>query len=171
VPVRAPFPHVRSLVKQHALFCRYAQNDPRVPKYLAAAAHYEFGPQRRPFDLDPERAGEIESAWRNGDDYRGYARQWAQVYAHVDRLRSEPGIGERIFVVRYEDFCARPGVLLQQVLRFCGLADSAGRVAAAATAVSAPEGPEVGDGQIMRTVWSEVAEVAARYGYEHPRGA
>lgn len=166
VPVRAPFAHVRSLAEQHALFCRYAQDDPRVPRYLAAAGHYEFGPQRRPVNFDQRRVGEIEAAWREGDDYRGYARQWAQAYAHVDRLRGEAsGIAQRILVLRFEDFCARPGATARQILDFCGLTDAAGRVAAAAAAVSAPAERHAAAGA-ADTVWREVAEVAARFGYD-----
>jgi hypothetical protein len=166
VPVRAPLVHVRSLAEQHALFCRYAHDDPRVPRYLAAAGHYEFGPQRRPVNFEQCRVGEIEAAWREGDDYRGYARQWAQAYAHVDRLRGDPsGIGHRILVLRFEDFCARPGATACQVLDFCGLTDVAGRVAAAAAAVSAPAERHAAAGA-ADTVWREVAEVAARFGYD-----
>jgi hypothetical protein len=168
VPVREPVAHVRSLAGQHALFCDYAAADPRVPGYLAAAGHYEFGPQRRPINLDPARIGEIESAWRDGDEYRGYARQWAQVYAHVDRLARGSDLGERILVVRYEDACARPHALVQQLLQFCGLADPSGRAAAAAATLSAPPEREDGDERAAHAVWSEVAEVAARYGYQRP---
>ena len=165
VPVRAPLAHVRSLAEQHALFCRYAEDDARVPRYLAAAGHYEFGPQRRPVNFDPARIGEIEAAWREGDDARGYARQWAQAYAHVDRLRSDPGIAHRILVLRFEDFCAQPGAAVRRLLDFCGLTDAAGRVAAAAGTVSAPENRKPIEARFAHTVWSEVAPVAERFGY------
>lgn len=165
VPVRAPLAHVRSLAEQHALFCRYAQGDARVPRYLAAAGHYEFGPQRQPVTFDPTRVGEIEAAWREGDDERGYARQWAQAYAHVDRLRGDPAIGGRILVLRFEDFCARPAAAAREMLDFCGLGDAAGRVAAAAAMVSAPEKRQPIEPRVAQTVWSEVAAVAERFGY------
>jgi hypothetical protein len=164
VPVRAPLAHVGSLVEQHALFCRYAQGDARVPRYLAAAGHYEFGPQRRPVNFDPLRVGEIEAAWREGDDERGYARQWAQAYAHVDRLRGDAAIGERILVLRFEDFCAQPEASARRILEFCGLGDGAGRVGAAAATVSAPALRPAQPGTADR-VWREVAAVAERFGY------
>jgi hypothetical protein len=167
VPVREPFSHVRSLVEQHALFCRYAADDPRVPRYLAAAGHYEFGPQRRPIHLDPARLGEVAQAWRAGDDWRGYARQWAQVYDYVARLRADPSLAGRIRVVRYEDACARPQETAAELLAFTGLGDARGRVVAAAGALSAPtERPASRD--IAALVWAEVAQVAARYGYPPP---
>lgn len=168
VPVREPVAHVRSLVEQHALFSRYAADDPRVPEYLAAAGHYEFGPQRRPVNLDPARVGHIDEAWRAGDDWRGYARQWAQVYAHVDALRRDPELAERILVVRYEDACSEPQALVQRLLAFCGLADPAGRVAAAASSLSAPSGKEKVAEAAMHAVREEAGEVARRYGYRLP---
>ncbi|MGA8006246.1 MAG: sulfotransferase [Burkholderiales bacterium] len=165
IPVRSPATQVSSLVRQHALFCRYAAEDRRVGRYLASAGHYEFGPQRRPINLDPERAGEIESAWHEGDELRGYARQWAAVYAHVDRLRREyPELERRILVLRYEDLCARPDFEIRRLLEFCGLADSEGRVAAAAGEVAAPA--ESGhESEVVNRVWNEVAPVAKRFGY------
>jgi hypothetical protein len=163
VPVRDPVAHVRSLVEQHALFCRYAAQDPRVPAYLAAAGHYEFGLQRRPLNLDAARIGEIDAAWRGGDEHRGYARQWAQVYAHIERLRRTPGLGDRILVVRYEDACAQPQELCRQLLAFCGLQDPGGRVAAAAGELRAAEREP--DEAGAEAIWPEVAVVARQYGY------
>jgi hypothetical protein len=158
VPVRHPFSHVRSLVEQHALFSRYGAEDARVPGYLAAAGHYEFGPQRRPLNLDAARIGEIEAAWREGDEYRGYARQWAQVYGYVHRLRAS----HRILVVRYEDACAAPQQVRKQLLDFCGLEDPAGRVAAAAATLCAAERAKAVEESV---VWSEAGAVAGIYGY------
>ncbi len=167
VPVREPLSHVRSLVEQHALFCRYAADDPRVPRYLAAAGHYEFGPQRRPVNLDPARLDEVAQAWRAGDEWRGYARQWAQVYDHVARLRADPSLAGRIRVVRYEDAGARPQETVAELLAFTGLGDGAGRVVAAAGTLCAPTERPAGREEAAR-VWSEVAQVAARYGYPYP---
>jgi hypothetical protein len=167
VPVREPVAHVASLVRQHELFCRYAADDPRVPAYLEAAGHYEFGPQRRPINLDAARIGEIEWAWRAADDYGGYARQWAQVYGHVERLRRDPALAGRIMVVRYEDACARPRALCRELLDFCGLADSAGKVTAAATTLSAGRPDSIPE-LAAQTVWSQAGSVASLYGYQPP---
>jgi len=164
VPVREPLAHVHSLVRQHELFCRYAAGDPRVPRYLEAAGHYEFGPQRRPIHLDPDRLGEIAAAWRAGEDWRGYARQWAQVYAHVHRLRDDPALAGRILVVRFEDACADPQALAGELLGFCGLGDAQGRVHAAAQTLAAPAAQPV-DERAAQAVWDELEPTAARYGY------
>jgi len=164
VPIREPLAHVQSLVRQHRLFCDYASQDARVPAYLAAAGHYEFGPQRRPINADPARIGEIESAWRSGDDYRGYARQWAQVYRHVDQLRREGRAGRLLRVVRYEDACAGGETFGGELLEFCGLSDPGGRVRAAAAMLSAPP-PEPVSPREADVVREETAAVASLYGY------
>ena len=89
VPVREPVAHVASLVRQHQLFNGYAQDDPRIGIYLSAAGHFEFGPQRRPICLTPEAAEGASGVWDEGDA-AGYARQWAEVYGHVARLKASP---------------------------------------------------------------------------------
>lgn len=164
VPVREPLAHVHSLARQHELFCRYAAQDARVPPYLEAAGHYEFGPQRRPINLEAGRVGEIDAAWREGGHYRGYARQWAQVYAHVHRLRSDPALAGRILVVRYEDACASPQSLLRELLGFCALTDCRGRAAAAAAKLAAPR-PQPVEPHAADAVWAEAQATAALYGY------
>jgi hypothetical protein len=165
VPVRSPLAQVRSLVRQHALFCEYASQDRRVPLYLARAGHYEFGPQRQPVNLNPAQIGDIEAAWREGDEWLGYARQWAQVYSHVDRLRREdPDLERRILILRYEDLCAHPGDELRRVFDFCGLAAGGALVGAAASEVAAPEETQDQTEEAQK-VWREAGEVAIRFGY------
>jgi hypothetical protein len=167
IPVRDPVTHVHSLVRQHQLFCQYAAGDPRIPRYLQLAGHYEFGPQRRPIHTDVRRIGEIEAAWKAGDEYRGYARQWAQVYRYVERLRRDPWLSPRILIVRYEDACLAPQVLRRDLLTFCALSDTAGRMSAAAASLAAPQA-EIIPPASEKTIWEEAGEVAAKYGYRAP---
>jgi hypothetical protein len=167
IPVREPVSHVHSLVKQHELFTRYAAQDGRVPRYLEAAGHYEFGPQRRAIQFQETEIGEVQEEWSKGDDYRGYARQWAQVYGHVDRLRGDPWLSTRILVVRYEDACAAPQVLRRDLLKFCVLQDPLGRMNAAAATLVAP-GVEDIPAAARAAVREETAAVAAKFGYASP---
>jgi len=88
--------------------------------------------------------------------------------AHVDALRRRPRLAERIFVVRYEDACAEPQALVQRLLAFCGLADPAGRVAAAASTLCAPPDKDKVEEASVRAVREEAGEVAGRYGYRPP---
>jgi hypothetical protein len=169
VPIREPVAHVHSLVRQHRRFSRLAEEDARVPEYLRAAGHYEFGAQRVPINVRAEELGGIEAAWNDGDDYRGYARQWAAIYRHVDELRaSRPDLAERITIIRYEDLCSEPRRAFGKLLAATQLADRTGRAFAAANAVVAPPAERANGvtGPERRAVWDEVAAVAAVYGYE-----
>lgn len=168
VPIREPVSHVHSLVQQHRRFSQLAIEDSRVPVYLRAAGHYEFGAQRAPINVCAEDVGRIEAAWLDGDDYRGYARQWAAIYRYVEELRSSrSGLAERITIIRYEDLCGNPQRALQELLAATSLVDRGGRVLAAAETVAAPPAADastVGTAD-RRAIWEEVAPVAALFGY------
>jgi hypothetical protein len=167
IPIRAPLAQVHSLVKQHQRFSQYSVADKRLAYYLAAAGHYEFGTQRCPMNLDPARVGWIEQAWRNGEVYQGYARQWAEVYRYVDRLQREHrALAQRILIVRYEDLCAFPAEKVQELLAFAALDDSQGRVRTMGETLAAPPDETLTIAERDRqTVWQETASVAECFGY------
>jgi sulfotransferase family protein len=174
VPIREPIAHVHSLVRQHRRFCRLALEDARVPQYLRAAGHYEFGSQRVPVNVSAAEIGRIEAAWHEGDDHRGYARQWAAIYRYVDMLRSShAALADRITIIRYEDLCSDPRRALGELLAATSLSDRAGRVVAAATAVAAPSAERSNGATAVeaRAVWDEVAATAAIYGYDQGPGS
>jgi hypothetical protein len=166
VPIRHPFAHVQSLMRQHVLFSNYARQDPRVPRYLAAAGHYEFGPQRIPIRLDQEAGDRIALEWSRGDDAAGYAVQWAEIYRFVDTLRSNSkSLANRILVVRHEDFCAQPHEELRRILLHLDV--DTGVLAgmrldhiAASTGERDPRSEEY-----LTCVWQHTARVARRFGY------
>jgi hypothetical protein len=167
VPIRHPLMHVHSLVRQHALFSDYAHEDPRVAHYLAAAGHYEFGPQRVPIRLSNESAERIRMAWDSGDNYTGYAIQWADVYRFVDTLRSFPGEwSERVMVVRYEDLCSNPHAVMRAILQH-GRLDPAAFPGEKAFDHIAPPSHGVSElaDELRAQVWRETEWVAARFGY------
>jgi hypothetical protein len=167
VPIRHPFTHVQSLVRQHALFSQYARNDPRVPRYLMAAGHYEFGPQRVPIRLSHEAGDRIREAWQRGDDGAGYAAQWAEIYRFVDRLRSDAkNLAERILVVRYEDLCDGPHQVVSDILRHANLTLDATIEPQAFGHIAPPVcgASDLPDG-FRETVWRETGSVAKLFGY------
>jgi hypothetical protein len=167
VSIRHPFTHVQSLVRQHALFSEYARQDPRVPRYLTAAGHYEFGPQRVPIRLSQEAGDRIHEAWQRGEDDAGYARQWAEIYRFVDRLHSHANsLADRMLVVRYEDFCDRPYEIVSGILRHANL-DSEATIDPHAFKHIAPPGPSESDlpNDFRATVWRETESVAKSFGY------
>jgi hypothetical protein len=166
IPIRHPVHHVDSLVGQHRLFSKYSAEDARVPDYMRAAGHYEFGPQRVPVNLDDTSTRRITEAWSQGDDALGYAVMWRSVYSHVDRLRRGTSLGGRIIMARYEDLCGDPEAVLRELFRFCELTEGADAVLEALPEISSP-------GSALRNlseadcseVWREAQTVAQSFGY------
>ena len=117
VPVRHPVAQVESLLRQHRLFSEYSATDPRVPEYLRAAGHFEFGPQRVPVNLDRSVGRRIAKSWQAGEDATGYALLWNSVYDYGHRLALRAELRSRIEFVRYEDFCRVPRRILRRIAR------------------------------------------------------
>ncbi|HWA49461.1 MAG TPA: sulfotransferase [Dongiaceae bacterium] len=123
VPVRDPVWHIASLMKQHALFLRGQDGNPKAARHLRRVGHYEFGQDRRPMNLgDPAATEEITALWRSGEELRGWARYWAQVHHFIaDALRHDPALRQAVRVVRYEGLCAEPRANIAGLLAHCGL--------------------------------------------------
>jgi hypothetical protein len=162
VPVRNPIAHVQSLVRQHERFTRFAQADQRIPRYLAAAGHYEFGPQRVPIRMEAEAGDRTIQSWNSGEEHRGYAIQWAHVYRHVlDLCRRNADLRSRLHIVRYEDLCADPVVSLQQIAEHLAIEWPKHGIS-----VDHIVGPVAEcDRSTDAVVWDETKAVAAEIGY------
>jgi len=172
IPIRHPLSHVNSLVRQHRLFTRYSEEDRRVPEYMRAAGHYEFGPQRVPINLDEESPPRILEAWGTGQDDLGYAVMWRSVYAHVLRFaRGDRALAKRIRMVHYEELCAAPKAVLGELFEFCELTDGVDELLGALPEISAPAADLDDLPEMHRDrVWRETAELAASFGYQRDLG-
>lgn len=172
IPVRHPLTHVDSLVRQHRLFSRYSNEDSRVPEYMRAAGHYEFGPQRAPINLDEESARRTTGAWEAGDDALGYAVMWRSVYAHVRKLMDRPELADRIRFVRYEDLCADAPSTLRELFAFCEMTTGVDHLLEHLPDISAPASDRCNLTDAQREqVWRETAELAEWFGYRHDGSA
>lgn len=171
IPIRHPVDHVNSLVRQHQLFTQYSVEDHRVPAYLRAVGHFEFGPQRSPINLDREDQIRVLDAWSQGEDHLGYAITWKIVYRHVKQILAENvRLAERIKIVRYEGLCANPISELTDIFEFCGLADQAVDLLLSQPDISAPRHEQSVEGRSDRDlVWQETAEVAQFFDYQRNR--
>jgi len=168
IPIRHPVDHVDSLVRQHRLFTAYSAEDKRVPDYLRAAGHFEFGPQRMPINVDSENAGRIIEAWEKQNDHLGYAIAWQAVYAHVVGIAARDAVlGRRIKFVRYEDLCAEPVAVVGKLLTFCGLAERAEGLLRSLPKISAPaRGNDAPSVREVDAIWRETSKVAESFGYQ-----
>jgi hypothetical protein len=173
IPIRHPFTHVQSLVRQHVLFSEYARNDPRVPRYLMAAGHFEFGPQRVPIRLSHAAGDRIREAWQSGHDAAGYATQWAEIYRFVDHLRSDgKSLAKRILVIRYEDFCDCPHEVVSDILQHAHLDSKTTIDPQAFEHIALPPSRSASDlaDDFRETVWRETRSVATLFGYAPTEG-
>jgi sulfotransferase family protein len=167
VPVRHPVAQVESLMRQHRLFSDYAAEDPRVPQYLRAAGHFEFGPQRVPVNIDAPHARLIAQAWSEGDDVLGYALMWRSVYAHARSVAErDEALGARMTFVPYEELCRDTEGRLRDLAAFCGLREGLDELIASLPEVTPrePDGFRLTDLERAR-VWNATRELAATFGY------
>ena len=161
VPVRHPVTHVASLVRQHELFCEYSSRDRRVPHYLSAAGHFEFGPQRVPISVGGS-AERTLAAWQAGDEHLGYAIQWAAVYGYIsDLLERSPTLAKRLLVVRYEDLCTEPRPEMARVLKHLDLEHKGSAILDALDHIERSKRQPSGDDLKAETVWTATDGIAA----------
>lgn len=124
VPWRDPVAQVASLVKQDRLFTRMAEEDPRVPVQLGRSGHFEFGPGKRAVNVgNPSQAEAIARDWASGALAAGWARYWADAYAHVlDSIADDARLRDAVLLVDYRQLCEQPEDSLFAVRDHCRLA-------------------------------------------------
>jgi hypothetical protein len=124
IPIRHPFSHVDSLVRQHELFSSYAKNTLHLGRYLQAAGHYEFGPQRIPIQMGPQSIQELKQAESSNQDHILYAIQWRDVYSKaLTWLEANSQQEPRAVVVKFEELCKAPNLVWIKIRDCCDLGD------------------------------------------------
>jgi hypothetical protein len=167
IAVREPAAHIASLTKQHELFRRLAQRDPRTVAYLQRSGHFEFGIDRRPIHTgDTASVNDVLRRWNCGDEVAGWARYWSMVYACIRDTLAEESICQRTVTVRYEDLCADPEATLRRIADHCRLEYAGDTLERFAAAVSAPAyyAPKFTDRE-RSTITELTSAVAAHFGY------
>ena len=168
IPIRGPVSHIASLLRQHERFSKACEGNPRGLAHLRQAGHFEFGLDRRPINTgDGVRTAEILRLWRDGEELRGWARYWSQVYDYVaERLQANERLREAALVVRYEDLCESAETVVRRVLTHCRVAADEPAIHAFAGRLSPPDyytwrftDEELG------VIREETAATGARFGY------
>lgn len=172
VPVRSPAAQVGSMLRQHRRFTAGLRDNPRGRAHLRRLGHFEFGPDRRPIDVETVDgvggdAASVARLWASGDEVRGWARYWALVYGHIAQLfHQDAGLARAVHVQRYEDFCSSPAVALAAVFTHARLAPPMGLIERFAQRVSAPNYYDSGLSRSdLEVIREETAQVALRFGY------
>lgn len=127
VPVRRAEAHIASLMKQHYLFTRLEQDDPRALRYMNRVGHFEFGLNRTPINCgDTDAVKEVQKAWAVGEEVRGWALYWTLIHRYIhERIVGKPELARSVKIVRYDDLCARPKEQLAELMDFCGAGETA----------------------------------------------
>jgi hypothetical protein len=123
IPVREPKTHIASLAKQHRLFVREESRDRRILDYMRRLGHFEFGLDRRPVHLgDGQRSQSILDLWQAGEEVRGLARYWTDLYAWtMDTLAGNIQLKEASLMVSYEELCRHSSDCFSRICEHCGL--------------------------------------------------
>jgi len=140
IPIRRPREHVASLMKQHALFTAGETRHPRALAQMRACGHFEFGLDRRVINFgDCDAVTAVERLWNDGEEARGWARYWSQVYGFLlERLAANAALRRAVFVVRFEDLCENSEEMIRQVADHCLLPTNKSMRKALAARLHAP---------------------------------
>ncbi len=172
IPIREPVAHIASLIKQHRLFCEATRENPRALEHLRRVGHFEFGPIRRPINTgDSERTREVIDLWNRGDEVRGWARYWAQIYAYVaDRLDHNERLRTASLIVRYEDLCERSRESLRRLFEHAGFDNSQDLIREFSEKLRFPTyyQPQFSDDE-LQVIAEETGCTASRFGYTRLR--
>lgn len=141
IPIRDPVSHVASLLRQHERFSAACTGNPRGLAHLRQTGHFEFGLDRRPINTgDAAQTAEILRLWSEGEELRGWARYWNQIYGYVaERLQDNERLRQAALVVRYEHLCTSGEAVVRSVLQHCRLSADESLIRAFTGRLSAPD--------------------------------
>ncbi|MDH5510184.1 MAG: sulfotransferase [Nitrospinota bacterium] len=125
IPVRAPVPHIGSLLRQHRRFTKIHQAHPRSLASMRQGGHFEFGADLRPINFGGPNLCQAMLSEDRKVCVEGWATYWSQVHDHIRALLdSDEDIKSRTMVVRFEDKCQSPEKTIKDYLSFLDLEDN-----------------------------------------------
>jgi hypothetical protein len=168
IPIRDPVRHVASLVRQQERFSAACAGNPRGLAHLRQTGHFEFGLDRRPINTgDGAQTAEILRLWHDGDELKGWAKYWNQIYGYVaEHLQHNERLRRAALVVRYEDLCESGDTMVRSVLQHCRLSAGDSVIGTFASRLSAPDyyTAQFTDRELA-VIREETEGTAARFGY------
>lgn len=140
LPVREPAAHIASLIKQHNLFTRGQQANPRARAHLRRVGHFEFGMDRAPIHTGDSVATEkIISAWEAGDQLSGWITYWNTLHNYLlERIVANHQLAAAARFVIFEQLCAEPRMQLAAITQHCGVDTDNTFISRAAARIQAP---------------------------------
>lgn len=107
VPVRDPWNHAGSMLRQHRRFLELHRRDPFARSYMEWLGHYEFGAALRPLDF----GGWLdEAAARDALAMPFWLMYWYRAYSAVLKAASP-----NVVLVDYDTLCRAPGAALHEL--------------------------------------------------------
>ena len=98
--IRNPFETINSMVKVHNKFLEQSKKDIFFSKKLDFLCHYEFGKERKPFNLNYENYKKTLNYWETNDNHNGYLLQWIDFYNYLEKdILSMDYLKKNIYVV------------------------------------------------------------------------
>jgi len=126
VPIRHPVNHIASLMKQHEIYKKAAQNNNRVDSQLAASGHFEFGNLRQIINMDHSQYKErVLNLWEKNQEIKGWAHYWQGLFDAVSKIKKQSKqLDNAIKFIKYEDLCLLPKNTIGDLLQHCHLDES-----------------------------------------------
>jgi hypothetical protein len=164
IPIREPAAHIASLMRQHQRFSEAGRKDSRVVEQMSVNGHFEFGLKRTPINVgDVARMREIQTAWDNGQEVRGWALYWDMLYGFVHRqLQNDPVLKAAAMIVRLEDMSRET---IAKIWAHCGLEEDKAFTERFSAALRAPKKEtsfSASDQQLIADLTSSTAKL---FGY------
>jgi len=119
--IRNPADHIASLIRQHRIFTKVETNNPLALKHMRKIGHYEFGKDLRPINFgDVHATGSVIELWNEGQEIRGWARYWSQVYDHVNTvLQQDKRLQNATLVISHQKLCVDPMGTYRDLFNHC----------------------------------------------------
>lgn len=107
VPVREPWSHAASMLRQHRRFLNLHAEDGFARRYMEWLGHHEFGGNLKPIDFDDWVAA---SAARDARSLHYWLTYWHRTYSAILAGRTP-----NVVLVDYEALCRAPHTMLRAV--------------------------------------------------------
>jgi hypothetical protein len=156
VPVRNPFEHAASLLRQHRNFIEMHKNETFIRRYMGDLGHYEFGELHRPFAF--LGIDKLLSNWNPLKiDY--WLAYWIAAFEHVLARR------DKIILISYEATCADGRHALTEICRQLEIPEEGmlDRVASIFKAPSSSRGDKTTFDNKLRSCAEELHEALIAY--------
>lgn len=123
IPVRNPWDHISSLLRQHERFTVVHRENVFSRRYMEWLGHFEFGANLRPIDFQQWVNKDI-TLNPDGNDF--WLNYWAVTYE-----ASLAASGSNVFFIDYDRLCTDPELVLRELAKVLDIEDAAALVAQA----------------------------------------